>query len=565
MGHCRGVAAASRLRDLFLAALPLAAASCTGSQYSGDADRDVAGVLEEFDRRALADRASRVQMPALLPEPPPPVPERERDGAAPRSAYEFDESAAVQAPAAANEPAREPLVLDLKTALSIAVERSRRFKDQKESLYLTGMGFTVTKFNYGPQFSSAVSFVWGDGDGASATSSAGGSFGVSQLLPTNGSVSLSAGLTKAWARDDGGAGGDWSTSTGINLTQPLLRRAGYDLYREGLTQAERSLVYSVRAFERFREQFTIDITQQYFGLVGQKRQIANSEHDLESATFDQDKTEALAFVGRLAETDVISTRRRRIDAESQVEDRRTAFRRAVQSFLIDLGLDPSTPVELKEEEPPFEPVRFDPVSAVQVALATRLDVQTERDRFDDAERQFRLARNDLLPDLDLTASYSSSGAGNRPGGALPDTWSRSAGVSLEIPLQTIQRRNAWRQAEISIEQTRRNWTQYLDSEKSRIEDALREVRNTERQIELAEQSIVDEEKNVDRLEIQFERVSGRDLVEARQKLVDRRNGLIEAKVRHLIQRLTLYMNLGILFIGRDGNWSVGTPASEDVR
>ena len=59
-------------------------------------------------------------------------------------------------------PPQAPLVLDLKTVLATAVTQSRTFKTQKESLYLQGLGFTLTRYNYGPQFSSSVNYVWGD-------------------------------------------------------------------------------------------------------------------------------------------------------------------------------------------------------------------------------------------------------------------------------------------------------------------------------------------------------------------------------------------------------------------
>jgi len=545
-------AARDRHRAARLGLAALAAAACTADHYSRSADREVAGVLDEFNRQGVADRAERIRMPELaVPEP-----KGVRDDA-PAS----EETSAAPAEAAPSQP---PLVLDLKTTLATALRQSRRFQDTRESLYLQGLGFTFTRFQYGPQFSAAVDYVWGDGDGTPASSSVGGGLGVSQLLPTNGTLSLNGGFSKSMNRDDGGAGDDWSTSTAIRLTQPLLRGAGYGLYRETLTQAERSMVYAVRDFELFRQQFTIDTTRQFFALVAQKRKLANSARDVETAIFEERKFVALKDLGRAFDKDVINARRRRLSTASSFEDARTEFQRAVERFLVDLGLDPRTPVELVEEEPPFEMAAFDPVSAVAVAMHNRLDVQNRREQIEDAERQFQLARNDLLPDLNVSASYFSSGADRHSGGALPDSWGRAASASLEIPLQTIDRRNSWRQAEISIARTRRDWTLFVDEIKSSVENQIRQLATTERQIEIAVQSISDEERATRLLEFRVEQgtADARDLTDARQKLIDQRNNLIDLKVDHLIQRLTLYRNLGILFIGEDGRWSVGAPAPE---
>jgi outer membrane protein TolC len=535
-----------------LPALLAATCGCTAAWYHDDADREVDAILREFDRKALSDHGSTVVMPKL--EEPAPA-----SGAAGKAP---GETAAV---AAARAGVAEPLRLDLATTLRIAVTTSREFITRKESLYQQGLGFGLTRFNYGPQYDAAVSYVWGDGDGTLDTSSYGASLGVSRLLPTNGSIGLSTGLSRAMNRGDGNDLDDWSTSAGITFSQPLLRGFGHDQYRESLTQAERSMVYAVRDFELFRQDYVIRITGQFFDLVAQKRQLANSTDDLESARWDERRTEALRLVERQLEVDVVRARRRRVEAEQQVNDARVSFQRAVEQFLIQLGLDPRTPAELVDEEPPFETVAYDPDSAIEVAFANRLDVKTRRDSLEDAERSFRLARDDLLPDLGFSASYSAGGAGRGgPANAFPDSWSRSASLSLEVPLQPIDRRNAWRNAEIAIDRARRDWDEFLQRFRSDIEDQLRALKNTERQLELDEQSLKEEARSVRHQELLLERgeASNRDLLEARQKLVLSKNAQIGRRVNHLTQRLQVYRSLGILFIGAEGKWSVGAPAGD---
>ena len=45
----------------------------------------------------------------------------------------------------------------------------------------------------------------------------------------------------------------------LSLTQPLLRGGGWAVTLEPLTQAERTLVYAVRSYARFRENFYVYI------------------------------------------------------------------------------------------------------------------------------------------------------------------------------------------------------------------------------------------------------------------------------------------------------------------
>jgi outer membrane protein TolC len=532
-----------------------AAFACTTDHYSRDADREVGGILDEYNDRALSGRAKTVQMPE--PEKPPaapePVPPGEVPPPTPRDVVP--------------EPPAEPLKIDLAKSLSTALHLSRNFQAQRESLYLAGLGFTLTQFNYGPKFAAAVTALWGKGEGTPRTDSYGGSFGVSQLLPTNGTIALTSGLNRSVTVGSTAGVQDWSSNVGVALSQPLLRNAGYDQYRESLTQGERNMVYAVRSFELVREAFVIGIATDYFALVSRKKQLVILERQLTQAIIDQERTEALRDIDRKRDQDVILIKRTRLSVEQDVLNARTDYKRQIEQFLVDLGLDPKIPVEIIENEPEFEKVAFDPDSVVKVALANRLDVQTRRDQLEDSERQLALQRQSFLPDLNLVASTGLAGSANSLSKVAPDQWSRQAGLSLNIPLQQISERNAWRAAEISLDQQKRDWDQFLDDTRNGLESDLRSLKNLEDRIVLDEQSIDDEQKNVERLEVQQSNgdVSSRDLFESRQALVSGQNQLIADRASHFIARLNFFRNLGLLFVDDEGRWSIGHPVAEDRR
>lgn len=540
---------------LFVAAALL---GCTPERYVADADHEVGGILDEYQDKTLSNRADRLQ----LPEPEKPGDEGAappQEGAGEPGAGEAGES---HPPA---EVAAPPLQIDLKSSLSIAMKQNRLFKSQRESLYLAGLGFTLTQFDYGPKFAAAVNYLWGKSEGAATTSSLGGTFGVTQLLPTNGTLALASGLSRSYAQGQGSLADDWQSNVGFVLTQPLLRGGGYDQYRESLTQGERSLVYAVRSFELFREGFVITIAGDYFALVSRKKQLGNLEFQLQMAVQDEQKNIELRKIDRKRDQDVILAKRQRITVEQQVLNARTDYKRQVESFLVDLGLDPKTAVEIVEDEPPFDKVAFDPDSVVKVALANRLDVQTRKDQLEDSERKFRLLRQDFLPDLNFTASSGLAGTGPSVSEASPNKWSTTAGVSLNIPLQQINERNTYRSAEIALDQQKRDWDQFIDDTRNALESDLRSLKNFEDQIVLDEQSIDDEQKNVDRLEMMLTNgdVSSRDLLESRQQLVQSRNQLITDRASHFIARLGFFKDLGLLFVDDRGRWNIGQPVPED--
>jgi outer membrane protein TolC len=534
-----------------------AASGCNTDRYSADADHEVSGILGEYDQKALAGRADAVQMPE--PEKPEaPKPPDDTGANAPAG------QAAPPAAAAVPEPM---LKLDLMSSLSTALHQSRNYQTQRESLYLAGLGFTLTKFNYGPKYSAAVNALWGKSEGTARTDSYGGTFGVSQLLPTNGTIALATGLSRSVTVGSSAGVEDWSSNVGVVLSQPLLRNAGYDQYRESLTQGERSMVYAVRSFELFRESFVIGIAADYFALVSRKKQLLIQEDQLTQAIADEEKNIALRAVDRKRDQDVILAKRNRLSVEQTVVNARTDYQRQIEQFLVDLGLDPKIPVEIIEDEPEFMKVAFDPESIVKVALANRLDVQTRRDQLEDAERQLNLQRTSFLPDLNLVASAGLAGSANSLSKVSPDQWSRSAGVSLSIPLQQINERNAWRAAEIALDQQKRDWEQFLDDTRNSLQADLRNLKTIEERIVLDEQSIEDEQKNVERLEAMMSNgdVSSRDLLESRQALVSGQNQLIADRASHFIARLGFFRNLGLLFVDDEGRWNIGRPVPEDHR
>jgi len=526
-----------RPRPLGLLSASALFAACTSASYAADADADVGRVLREADASTLGDRERNVLRPETQPLPPPAEP-------------------TAVPPEAPKLPGEPPRVLDLPDALTAAVQHNRDFLTRREGLYRSGLSITLTRFQFGPQLSAVVKYLWPQQENGTGSQGLGGTAAADQILPTGGHLSLNAGLDAQWPFGPASTDSDYVSSAGITLTQPLLRGAGRDIAYEPLTQAERDLTYAVRDFEQFREDFTIRIAQLFFDLVSQKKTLAIEDANYDAAVFDRKKAEALQQVGRNSEQEVFRARRQEITAKDQLIDARATYDRAVDSFKIELGLPTTAAIDVADAEPPYEPVRFALDSAVTCARTNRLDLQTERQRVEDSERALHLAGNALLPDLSLTASFGVAGAANDLGHASPDNWNSGVGLSFEVPLQRTPQRNAYRSAQISLEQARRGLQLLEDRLDLDIRDAVRRLRSTEERVVLQEDQINTERRAVTVMEIRYEAgtVDNRDLLEARQALVAARNALIRLKVDHFIARLRLLKDMGIFFVDERGMW-----------
>jgi outer membrane protein TolC len=254
---------------------------------------------------------------------------------------------------------------------------------------------------------------------------------------------------------------------------------------------------------------------------------------------------------------VFLARRRAIDIENNLLSSQADYEEAVDRFKLRLGLPAEVPVVIVQEEPPFVPVSLDPDSAVTVALHNRLDLQTAAERLEDDERQVRIAADALRAELNLSVLGGVSDSDGDVAGALPDNdWSSSAALTLGLPVNRQAERNAYRSAQINLDQARRDYEQLLDDVDRDVRNQLRQLRTIEMQIELQREQIVQEQRAVAVSQIRYEAgdVDNRDLLDARASLANAQNQLIELLTNHLTARLRLMKALGILVIDADGAW-----------
>jgi len=534
-----------------LAWLAVGQSACTSpDDYQAQADFEVDTLLAQTDASTLSDRRERVLHPkaASTPEESP-----EESAAAPVD--EPDD--ATEASGASAGVA--PLLLDLPTSLELAVTTGRDFLNRKESLYLEGLGLTLTRYDFGPLLNSTVAYLWSDLKNNGANNRLAWDLGVSQILPTGGNFTIGgavAALHTGGGADDG-SDPRFDSTLDMALTQPLLRGAGYEVSHEALTQGERNVVYAVRDFELFREEYSINIAREFFGLVSQKQRLVNLEQNWRDVQFDQTKAEALRLVDRNRDEDVFLARRRVITAETELLSARANYEAAVDGFKLRLGLPSTTIVVIADETPPFEPVSLDPESAVDVSLKNRLDLITAAERLEDNERYVRIARDGLQADLGLLAAYGLSGSDTSFPQAYPENASASVGLSLNLPLNRQAERNNYRSSQLALDRARRDYSLLVDNTERDIKDQLRQLERVAQQIVLQEQQVEQEQRAVAVTEIRYESgdVDNRDLLDARQSLVEAQNALIVLTADHFISRLTLLKDLGLLFIDSKGMWT----------
>lgn len=449
--------------------------------------------------------------------------------------------------------------LTLADCLEIAAENNREFQTRKESLYLAALDVALERWSVGwVPAAGADAAVSGSGTVASVQG-AGAFYSVDRILQTGGTVLADLGLAIV---NDLSSGDGWQATSNLSMliTQPLLRGRGKLILYENLTQAERSLVYEVRAFERFRRELAVDVIAQLLGLYLDSRVIQNEELNYANVVSVRERNEALARAGRLSDIQVDQARQNELSSEDRLIRARQRFQDSKDSFKLFLGL----PMDLEftvskgeldrlaELELPDETVA--PDLAVQVAYDLRPDFQTVVDRVVDAERKSRIAAEALKLGLDISASVS---AGSEPGKPLKynfDDVGWSLGLVLDIPVDPVPQRNAYRSTLITWQRSVRAAEQEQDSIAQTLRAELRQVlaRKESREIQSNAVRLAETRVESANLNLQAGRASTRDLLEAQEALVSSLNQETLALRDYLLARLDLALDMGILRVAEDG-------------
>ncbi len=441
-------------------------------------------------------------------------------------------------------------VMNLFQSLAYGAQHSRQYATRMEDTYLAALDVTLERHLFEPRpfAQTAVNYTGGQLDSNyrsayTVTQTA----GIRQQLPYGGEIVAQGLVNFVNALNETSADGE-SASLAITGSIPLLRGAGL-VNLEPLIRTERQLIYAIRRFEDFRRTFAVQIATQYFRLLALQSSIANRRFNYIVLATLTEQTEALYAAGRINFLQVQRALQSQLSAENSIIDAQDAYDTALDDFKVLIGMPVDEPLEIVGVELDVTTPDLN-ADATDLALKYRLDLQTVRDQIDDARRRVEVAKNGLLPDLDLTAR---SAIANRPDNPAARIDSRdltySAGVSLDWPLDRVAERNVYRASLITLERAQRSYDETKDTVIADVRDAVRNIRSAQQSLEIQRRGIEIAQRRLDNaneLLIQGRASDSRDVVEAQGSLLDAQDRYERAKAELQIQILQFLRVTGTL-------------------
>lgn len=588
----------SKMTRLAIGLLAIIASSLSGCRawLVDQTDRDVYELIDSRQNAALGftsesrigpapgEAGGRDRMYAFVPRPlDPALPDAFHEAATPSADMEPDsESRPADQGEIASETDLSPsiftpeeedrvVVFDLRNALAYAMHHARELQDAKEDLYLAALDLTLERHLWTPQFSAQIASDYTDFPDESDTDRAlttVSQAAVRQRLPLGGEISARIIHDMVHQVQDHVAKGETGQAI-LDAEIPLLRGAGRVAY-ESRYVAERTLIYAVRIFERFRRSFLVDIAADYFGLQQAKAAVNNSNVAYIGRKRDWEKAEFIHRMGRSRTIfDAPRARANLRSAEADLVSAKERYESALDRFKIRIGMSVDALLDVVDQAKDEEANALDALlpnidesTAVDVAVAYRLDLLNDADRVDDTRRGVVIAKNQILPDLNLTGSVTFDSDPNqlRPANLREERATWQGGIELRIDDRKTER-NAYRTALVTLKRAERDHELLTDTVRADVRQAMRQIRQQENLRAIQELNVEENEVRLDAARAQYDlgRSTNQDVVDAEDDLLTARNAYAAAIAAYRVAVLEFRLATGTLRVSDEGRWE--TPTS----
>jgi outer membrane protein TolC len=389
-------------------------------------------------------------------------------------------------------------------------------------------------FGYNSQHNNSASYSWIDAADKVTSKYNDLSAGISEAIPTGGSVSVSLSGYKSGSNlKFQTINPRYGSTLSFGFSQPLLRNFGPKMSRRDIIISQNNRDISESQLQAVLLETIYSVEQAYWNLIYAVENLAVKQQSLELAKDLVAKNRREVEIGMVAPIEILS-------AEAEVATREADILQAEVAVSNSEDLL-KTVINLEAEEgrgavriipldkPSQEPRSVAVDEALKTAINNRPDLQVTRISLKNKEMNVAYAKNQVLPDLNLYASYWSPGLsgtqilyldndpltgeviGTRPGGAGAalsqalglkyNNW--SIGVQLNVPISSLLTRSQYEASKISYEQSLADLANleqriFLDIRTAvrAVDTGYKRVQAYKAAAELAETKLVAEEKKL---------------------------------------------------------------------
>jgi HAE1 family hydrophobic/amphiphilic exporter-1 len=279
--------------------------------------------------------------------------------------------------------------------------------------------------------------------------------GVKRILPTGTQIQASTGFAyRDVAQTLSGKGGYpstfWTANENLQLVQPLLKGFGEDVNQATIYLAQRDHRISLSQFKQQVMTQVADVETAYLALVQARTNVEVLERLVvasEQTYIDVQAREHIDATKASVSQALSALQSRRAD----LHDAQTTYRNAsdaLKTLLNDPELDINSNALINPvDRPTAQPVKYDVLECIATGLRQRPEMQQVRLQLERADIILKVAKNDLLPQVNLTLALQNNGTSRitgAQGGDLGNAYIKTinpsgfidttVGISFQFPL-----------------------------------------------------------------------------------------------------------------------------------
>lgn len=334
--------------------------------------------------------------------------------------------------------------------------------------------------NYGNQRRENPSFWWLEQADTVVNEDLDYSASLIQQIPTGGNFSLS--LSNSRSETNAGfqnLNPRYGSTLTFNFTQPLLRNFGFNVSKREIIVARNNLDISLSQFKKVLMDTIYSVQEAYWNLVYSIEDYKVKQQSLQLARDLLAKNKKEVEVGKLAEIEILNAETVVASREADILQAEALIRRSEDVLKNLLNISEEEVISPKKivplDKPEFIRREISLKEAFKKAFERSPDLKMKKKNIETSELNFGVAKNQMLPGLDLQFSYWSPGlSGDRilyganpfdgpigeeegsPSDSIRDAFrflynNWTVGLTLSIPLSNLTTKADYARARMEME------------------------------------------------------------------------------------------------------------------
>ncbi len=327
----------------------------------------------------------------------------------------------------------------------------------------------------------------------------------------------------------------------VSLTQPLLRGGWATVTRSAINLAQYDRKMQEKQLSSTKLATMYSVKQAYYNVLLQRELIKVNQAAIQQDSTLVKASESMVQAKVATRRDVLSAQIRLAEDRAELIRAETEYQLALDALKEIIGLPIEVPIELTEADLRFSPLALDEDTLIELAVKNNPSTHSAEVAVDRARLSLKVARNALLPQLDLTVLHSGQldTQLDPDRGLHKDLWTTGLQASINLSYPFLNREAAANaeNAQIAVSQQQDRLVDLQRQIVLGVRSIIRSAHSTVEELNALQGTIAAAEEKVEFATAMFRlgRASNLDIIDAQEALFKAQNQYVSKLVDYHTQ------------------------------